>query len=73
MCVCVFACLYVLFSPQISGLSQVIADKLSVIETLGPEVACLVVVIITCIVTEVTSNTVIATLFMPILAQLVRF
>ncbi|XP_041349282.1 solute carrier family 13 member 2-like [Gigantopelta aegis] len=55
---------------QISGLSEVIADKLSIIQTLGPQVACLVVVTMTCILTEVTSNTVLVTIFMPILAQL---
>ncbi|XP_041349270.1 solute carrier family 13 member 5-like [Gigantopelta aegis] len=55
---------------QISGLSRAVALQLSFIGNLPLWLASLVVITLTCLATEITSNSVITTLFMPILADL---
>ncbi|XP_041377450.1 solute carrier family 13 member 5-like [Gigantopelta aegis] len=54
---------------QISGLSRVVALQLSFIGNLPLWLASLVVITLTCLTTEITSNSVITTIFMPILAE----
>ncbi|XP_070205693.1 Na(+)/citrate cotransporter-like [Littorina saxatilis] len=54
---------------KVSGLSNLIAQQMMVIGELPAWAACVVVVVFTSVTTEITSNTVIATLLLPILAQ----
>lgn len=59
------------FSSQTSGLSRWLGQKLAVFGALDPWLMLLIICYIVTFATEVTSNTAIATLMMPILAQLV--
>ncbi len=53
-----------------SGLAAWIATKLSVLQAAGPEVLIIAVVLLTLSLTELTSNTATATLFIPLVAGL---
>ena len=56
------------FHLQKSGLSSAIGEALTSFKNFQP----LILVLLVCIITEVSSNTATATLFIPILAELVR-
>ena len=60
------------FSLQESGLSKWLGDELSVFSSLEPWRMNLVLCVVVAAATEVTSNTAICTLMMPIMAQIVR-
>ncbi|XP_077868542.1 Na(+)/citrate cotransporter-like [Saccoglossus kowalevskii] len=55
---------------EVSGLSQWIGEQLAVLDYLEDWVIVLVCTTVVCFFTEVTSNTAIATIFLPILASL---
>lgn len=60
------------FLLQESGLSKWLGDELSVFSSLEPWRMNLVLCVVVAAATEVTSNTAICTLMMPIMAQIVR-
>ena len=60
------------FHLQKSGLSTAIGEALTSFANFQPLILVLLVCIITAAITEVSSNTATATLFIPILAELVQ-
>ncbi|CAL1533769.1 unnamed protein product [Lymnaea stagnalis] len=58
------------FSLHVSGLSTWLGQQLLVFQSLNQWVVLLIICYIVCFATEVTSNTAMATLMMPILAQM---
>ncbi|XP_064609432.1 solute carrier family 13 member 2-like [Liolophura sinensis] len=55
---------------QKSGLSQLLASELTVFRDIPPWALCIIITTMIAAITEVTSNVAIATIFLPILAQL---
>ena len=60
------------FLLQESGLSKWLGDELSVFSSLEPWIMNLALCVVVAAATEITSNTAICTLMMPIMAQIVR-
>ena len=60
------------FLLQESGLSKWLGDELSVFSNLEPWIMNLALCVVVAAATEITSNTAICTLMMPIMAQIVR-
>ena len=58
---------------QSSGLSEWIGTQLTPLNALSPFVANLICCLVICALTQCTSNTSTATIFLPILAELVKF
>jgi len=56
---------------QESGLSSWIGQQLKFLGAIDPWLICLIVTIVVCFFTECSSNTATASLFVPILAELV--
>lgn len=59
-------------SPQVSGFSQWLGNQLAVLGGFPEWALCLIVTIVACLFTECTSNVATASLFIPIIAELVN-
>ncbi|GFO19832.1 solute carrier family 13 member 5-like [Plakobranchus ocellatus] len=57
---------------KVSGLSQTIEPHLHVVQQMPPWLVCLTVIAITCFITEITSNTVVAILLLPLLNNMAK-
>lgn len=63
---------FILVNAQVSGLSKWLGDQLSPLQSIPPWAIAIVVCLMIATFTECTSNVATATLFLPILASMVR-
>lgn len=60
-------------SPQESGLSKWMGDQMTPLQTIPPWAIAMILCLLIATFTECTSNVATATLFLPVLASMVRY